>query len=245
MHLAVSLAPAILPQTMARFAGGALTYVVVDILRASTTICTALANGAKEVVPFGEIDAARSAKESDEWRDALLCGEREARKLPGFDLGNSPAEYTPKVVGGRSLLFASTNGSVALSAAPANATVLVGGIVNATAAAEKIAALNQTTVISCSGQFGQFSLEDAAGAGAIIAKLWAQAEELELVNDGALAAQALWDQYKEDPSVVMWQCRHGIYLIECGFGSDLSLCSAVDAHSVVPVMRDGRLVAAE
>jgi len=245
MHLAVSLAPALLSQTMARFAGGALTYVVVDILRASTTICTALANGAKEVIPFGDIDAARNARERDEWRKALLCGEREAKKIPGFDLGNSPAEYTPETVGGRSLLFASTNGSVALSAAPANATVLVGGLVNATAVSEKIAELNQTTVIACSGQFGQFSLEDAVGAGAIMAKLWERVEELELVNDGALAAQTIWDQYKEDPSVAMWQSRHGIYLIECGFGSDLSLCSVLDSHSVTPVMRDGRLVAAD
>jgi 2-phosphosulfolactate phosphatase len=245
MHLAVSLAPATLPKTLKRFADGAMTFVVVDILRASTTICTALANGAREVVPFGEVDEACNARERDEWSDALLCGERGAKKLPGFDLGNSPAEYTPEVVGGRSLLFASTNGSVALSAAPATASVLVGGLVNVTAVCDKIAELNQTTVIACSGQLGQFSLEDAVGAGAIISKLWERVEGLELVDDGAMAAQAIWDEYKEDPSVAMWQSRHGIYLIEMGFGSDLSLCSAVDSHAVVPVMRDGRLVASE
>lgn len=245
MHLAVSLAPATLPQTLKRFAGGVMTYVVVDILRASTTICTALANGAKEVIPFGEVEDARAARERDEWRDALLCGEREARKLPGFDLGNSPADYTPEVVGGRSLLFASTNGSVAMATAPPNATVLVGGLVNMTAVADTIAELDQTTVIACSGKFGQFALEDAVGAGAIISKLWERVAGLELVDDGAMAAQAIWDQYKEDPSRVMWQCRHGVYLIEVGFGSDLSICSTVDSHAVVPVMRDGRLVASE
>jgi len=243
MHLAVSLAPATLPQTMKRFADGVVTYVVVDILRASTTICTALANGAKEVIPFGEVEEARAAHERDEWLDALLCGERGAKKLDGFDLGNSPADYTPETVGGRSLLFASTNGSVALSNAPKNSTVLVGGLANLTAVADKIAELGQTTVIACSGRVGQFSLEDAVGAGAIISKLWERVDGLELVDDGAMAAQAIWDQYKEDPSRVMWQCRHGVYLIEVGFGSDLTLCSAVDSHAVVPVMRDGRLVA--
>jgi 2-phosphosulfolactate phosphatase len=245
MHLAVSLAPATLDKTMVRFVGGPVTYVVIDILRASTTICTALANGAREVIPFGTVDEARNARERDEWHNALLCGEREAKKLPGFDLGNSPTDYTPEVVGGRSLLFASTNGSVAMATAPAKATVLVGGLVNTTAVADKIAELDQTTVIACSGKFGQFALEDAVGAGAIISKLWERAEGLELVDDGAMAAQAIWDQYKEDPSVAMWQCRHGMYLIQMGFGSDLSLCSAVDSHSVVPVMSDGRLVAAE
>ena len=244
MHLAVSLAPSTVAQTLSRFNDGALTYVVVDILRASTTICTALANGAKEVIPFGDVESARSAKDTDEWRDALLCGEREARKLPGFDLGNSPAEYTPDIVGRRSLIFASTNGSVALSTAPPNATVLVGGLANATAAAEKIAELNQTTVIACSGKLGGFALEDAVGAGAILSKLWERVEGLELVDDGAMAAQSIWDRFKADPSVARWQCRHGVYLIEMGFGSDLSLCGAVDSHSVVPIMRDGRLVAA-
>lgn len=245
MHLGVSLAPVTLPLTLKRFGDTPLTYVVVDILRASTTICTALANGAKEVIPFAEVEEARAAREQEEWRDALLCGERGAKKLEGFDLGNSPADYTPEVVGGRSLLFASTNGSVMMSTAPPNATVLVGGLVNVTAVADKIAALNQTTVIACSGKFGQFALEDAVGAGAVISKLWERVSGLELVDDGAVAAQAIWDQYKDDPSRVMWQCRHGIYLIEVGFGSDLSLCSAIDTHAVVPVMRDGRIVAAE
>lgn len=245
MHLAVSLAPAVLPQTLKRFGDAPLTYVVVDILRASTTICTALANGARDVIPFGEVEEARAAREQDKWRDALLCGERGAKKLDGFDLGNSPADYTPEAIGGRSLLFASTNGSVALASAPPNARVLVGGLVNVAAVADKIAALDQATVIACSGKFGQFALEDAVGAGAIISRLWERVSTLDLVNDGAMGAQAIWDQYKDDPSRVMWQCRHGIYLIEVGFGSDLSLCSAIDTHAVVPVMRDGRIVAAE
>jgi 2-phosphosulfolactate phosphatase len=233
------------PQTLKRFGDEPVTYVVVDILRASTTICTALDHGAKEVVPFGEVEDARNAKDRNGWSDALLCGERGAKKLPGFDLGNSPADYTSDVVGGKSLLFASTNGSVALSNAPENATVLVGGLANLTAVAQKIAQLNQPTVIACSGKFGQFALEDGVGAGAIISKLWELVEGLELVNDGAMAAQAIWDQHKADPSVAMWQCRHGIFLIEVGFGSDLSICSEIDSHPVVPVMRDGRLVVSD
>lgn len=237
MHCAVNLIPGTIEQTLSPFARMPLTFVVVDILRASTTICTALQNGAKEVVPFGDVEGARAAKEANP--SALLCGERKGKKLEGFDLGNSPAEYTPEVVGGETLLFSSTNGSVALAAAPPEAEVLVGGFVNATAVAQRIAELKRATVITCSGKMGQFALEDAAGAGAIVAKLWEQVPDLELVNDGALAAQTLYDRYKSDPAMALWQSRHGTYLIEIGFGSDLSLCAAVDSIPAVPIMKDG------
>lgn len=241
MHLAVNLVPDTIEQTLAPFAGMPLTFVVVDILRASTTICTALRSGAKEVIPFADVDGARAAKEKDP--DALLCGERQGKKLPGFDLGNSPQDYSRDVVAGRSLVFSSTNGSVALASAPTGAEVLVGGIVNLTAVAERIATLNQATVITCSGKLGQFALEDAAGAGGIIAKLWEITSELELVNDGARAAQTIWDQYKSDPTMALWQSRHGIYLVEIGFGSDLSICAAVDSVPIVPIMKDGCITA--
>jgi 2-phosphosulfolactate phosphatase len=239
MHCAVNLIPGTIEQTLAPFGGMPLTFVVVDILRASTTICTALQNGAKDVIPFGDVEGARAAKAADP--SALLCGERGGKKLEGFDLGNSPAEYTSDVVGGKSLLFSSTNGSVALAAAPSDAEVLVGGFVNATVVAQRIAELKRATVITCSGKMGQFALEDAAGAGVIIAKLWECVPDLELVNDGALAAQTLYDRYKSDPAMALWQSRHGTYLIEIGFGSDLSLCAAVDSVPVVPVMEDGRI----
>lgn len=241
MHVAVSLVPSTLAGELARFGDTSFTYVVVDILRASTVICTALANGATAVRPYAEIDSARAALTGD-WADALLCGERAARKIAGFDLGNSPAEYTTDRIGGRKLIFASTNGSVALAAAPPNAELLVGGLVNLSSVAAAIAAIDRTTIIACSGKLGRFSLEDTLGAGAIIAKLWEAAPAMELVGDGAQAAQLVWDRYKSDPAMALWQSEHGKYLIETGFGSDLSVCAAVDSVPVVPRWRDGQLV---
>jgi 2-phosphosulfolactate phosphatase len=241
VQLAANLAPATIRHECARFGDGPFTYIVIDVLRASTVICTALTNGATEVIPFAEIDDARAAKDRPEFAGALLCGERLGRRIEGFDLGNSPAEYTPERVSGRPLIFASTNGSVALKAAPPQAAVLVGGLANLSRVAQRILELDQPAIIACAGKLGAFSLEDATAAGAVIARLWEIDPELELINDGAIAAQALWDRYKSDPAMALWQSRHGIYLIEIGFGSDLALCAAIDSAPVVPQMHNGRL----
>ena len=243
MHLAVNLVPGTLERECSLFGSAPFTYVVVDILRASTVICTALNNGAESVIPVGDVESARALRGPGEIPHALLCGERGGRKLEGFDLGNSPAEYTRDKIAGKILIFASTNGSVALAAAPANTTVLVGGLVNLGALIRSLKQLDQPILIACAGKEEGFSLEDAVGAGAIIGRLWEIDPELELINDGARAAQILWDQYKSNPTMALWQSRHGVYLIEIGFGADLSICAAVDSVPIVPVLRSGRLVA--
>jgi len=242
VHVAVSLSPGSRAADIAMFGPALGCYVVVDILRASAVLCTALANGAKEILPVADVETAISLKR-DSSADALLCGEREGRKLPGFDLGNSPTEYRRDVVTGHRLIYSSTNGSAALAAAPIGVEVIVAGLVNLSAAAEHVASTNLPTLIVCSGKLGQFALEDAVGAGALIAQLWQLDSDLELVNDGALTAQILWDRYKSDPVMPLWQSEHGKYLIGLGFGADLSICAAIDSVPLVPVLREGRLVA--
>jgi 2-phosphosulfolactate phosphatase len=243
VHIAVSLSPGSRAADIAMFGPALGCYVVVDILRASAVLCTALANGASEVLPVADVETALSLKR-DSSGDALLCGEREGRKLPGFDLGNSPTEYRRDVVAEHRLIYSSTNGSAALASAPIGVEVMVAGLVNIAAAAEHIAEVNLPTLIVCSGKLGQFALEDAVGAGALIARMWELDTDLQLVNDGALTAQILWDRYRSDPVMPLWQCEHGKYLIGLGFGADLSICAAIDSVPVVPVLRDGRLVAA-
>lgn len=242
MHLSVSLTPGSRPADVALFGSGLGAYVVIDILRASTVLCTALANGAREIIPIADPEKALKLKKESEDSDALVCGERGGQKLPGFDLGNSPPEYAPEIVGGKKLIYSSTNGAVTIAGAPPGTAVAVAGLVNLTAVATYIAGLDRPTLIACSGKLSRFSLEDAVGAGALIAKLWEIDPNLELVNDGALTAQMLWDHYKSDPTMAMWQCEHGRFLIDLGFGADLSVCAAVDSVPVIPIMREGRLV---
>lgn len=241
MHIAVSLSPGTRARDIAQIGDALGCVVVIDVLRASTVICTALANGARDILPFAEVERARMQRAAN-GKDALLCGEREGVKIAGFDLGNSPSEYTSEVVGGKSLYYASTNGSVALTQSPIGVETIVAGFVNLTAAAEHIDRTGLATMIVCSGREGGFSLEDAVCAGALIARLWEVSEHAEPATDSAYAAQALWDGYKKDPAMALWQSEHGKYLISLGFGSDLATCAEVDAVPVVPVMRDGRLV---
>ncbi len=240
MHIAVSLSPASRPRDIAQLGDSLGCVVVIDVLRASTVICTALANGASEVFPFADVDKARAAKRSN--AAALLCGEREGVKLPGFDLGNSPSEYISEAIRGKSLLYASTNGSVALAQSPRGSETIVAGFVNLTAAAEHIDRTGLTTLIVCAGREGGFSLEDAVCAGALIARLWEVSEHAEPATDSAYAAQAMWDRYKADPAMALWQSDHGKYLISLGFGADLATCAALDTVAVVPTIKDGRLL---
>jgi 2-phosphosulfolactate phosphatase len=243
MHISVSLSPGTRARDIAQLGDSLGCYVVIDVLRASTVICTALANGAKEVIPFADVERARAQMKR---RDAheLLCGERAGVKINGFDLGNSPSEYTPVVISGKSLLYASTNGSVAMAQSPQGTDTIVAGFVNLTAAAEHIDRIGMSTLIVCSGREGGFSLEDAVCAGALIARLWEFSDHAESATDSAYAAQALWDRYKDDPAMALWQSDHGKYLISLGFGSDLSTCAAIDSIPVVPTMKGGRLVLA-
>lgn len=241
MHIAVSLSPGTRARDIAQIGNALGCVVVIDVLRASTVICTALANGAREVLPFADADRAHMERRAN-GKDALLCGERDGVKIAGFDLGNSPSEYTSDVVRGKSLYYASTNGSVALAQSPTGVETIVAGFVNLTAAAEHIDRTGLATMIVCSGREGGFSLEDAVCAGALIARLWEVSEHAEPATDSAYAAQALWDGYKLDPAMSLWQSDHGKYLISLGFGSDLSTCAEIDSIPVVPVVRGGRLV---
>lgn len=244
MHIAVSLSPGTRARDIAQLGDALGCVVVIDVLRASTVICTALANGAREILPFADVEKARMQRASN-GNNALLCGEREGVKIAGFDLGNSPAEYSADVVNGKTLYYASTNGSVALAQSPAGIETIVAGFVNLTTAAEHIDRTGLATMIVCSGREGGFSLEDAVCAGALIARLWEVSEHAEPATDSAYAAQALWDGYKKDPAMSLWQSEHGKYLISLGFGSDLAICSEVDSVPVVPVMRGGWLVQSE
>ncbi len=241
MLVGVSLGPSLLKEELARFGDALVTFVMVDVLRASTTITTAIANGAASVAPYPTVEEARAAKDAA-GDDALLCGERGGRKLEGFDLGNSPTEYTPETVTGKQLIFASTNGSVALSMAPPQSEVLVGGFVNLTKVAERVAKLDRTTIIACAGKLGRVALEDMVGAGAIFAKLWELVPDLQPVGDSAQAVQIAWDRYKSDPAMALWQSEHGRYLIEVGFGSDLSLCADVDSVPALARREGGVLI---
>ena len=215
--------------------------VVVDVLRASTTICTALENGCRAIIPCDDIEKARSIHSSIGKDGALLCGERAGEKLPGFDLGNSPAEYTSDVVEDMTLIFASTNGSRALVRAAKAARVLVCGFVNLATVEKAVIGAGKDVVVVCSGKLGNFAYEDTLCGGALIERLDRSLGNV-VGNDAARAALQLYKTETRSIVDAVSESDHARYLSEIGFAADLRTASEIDSVPVLPELVDGRVV---
>lgn len=200
------------------------TAVVVDVLRASSVLTVARAHGAGAIVAAGTPEEAVALR--GRLPGALLCGERDGRKLPGFDLGNSPFEYDAATVAGRTLVFASTNGSRALRAAARARRVVLGAFVNASAVLEAVAADDEITVV-CAGKLGGFALEDAACAGWLAARLAARGAR---VAGAAAFARALSPRDAAEVRALVQGCEHGRYLRSLGpdYARDVEFCAGLD-----------------
>jgi len=218
--------------------------VVIDVLRATTTIVTALANGAKAVVPAASSEEAVRLTANLEKNGILLAGERKSLKIEGFQLGNSPREMTPEVVAGKTIFLSTTNGTPALVAAQDGAPVLVGGAVNFTALAERARALfteRSDLAIVCAGRDKQFALEDAYTAGRLIkaVKKGVPPKQLQL-NDAAQVSLALTARYKNWRDALE-QCDAARQLAEVDLAADVAFSAKADRFAVVPVYADRRI----
>lgn len=222
------------------FAGRAA--IVVDLLRASTTIATALAAGARDVIPAESPERAMELRNGIGRASTLLCGERKGEMIPGFDLGNSPRDYTPAVVGEKHLIFASSNGSAAILAASDAERLCVGALVNAGPVIRWVEAGTDDCVILCSGKLGQFAAEDAACAGHFVLAL--QERGFALANDGARTAALLASSIRGRWRDFVGATDHGAYLSQLGFAADFPVVCAVDSLEALPVWHENRLIRA-
>jgi 2-phosphosulfolactate phosphatase len=215
---------------------------VVDVLRATTTIATALAHGAAGVIPVqSPTDAAELARRLGR-EDVLLCGERDATAIAGFDLDNSPASFAPNVVAGKTLVMTTTNGTRALRAVAGALTVRTAALVNRMAAADALAHEDGSIAIVCAGESGAFALEDAIGAGALVDALLMQVGDVE-IGDGARAAALLYRSVAARLTDAIASADHAQLLAAKGFARDVTRCAALDTVVVVPTLHDGVLVA--
>jgi 2-phosphosulfolactate phosphatase len=214
--------------------------VVIDVLRASTTIAVALHNGARTIIPFESAEEAITRSKSFERGEYKLAGERRNLTIPGFDLGNSPREYAREVVEGKTILLTTTNGTAALVAVQPAREVLVGAFVNFTAVAAMVRAAARARsdiAIVAAGSERRFSLEDAVCAGRFVRAVRRGLSHM-LLNDGAQAALLLEKRYGSDVTRLFHDASHGRALAEAGFAEDLLLCAQLDAYPVVPVYQD-------
>jgi 2-phosphosulfolactate phosphatase len=217
--------------------------LVIDVLRASTTVAVALSNGAKAVVPFDSSDEVIARAKQFERGDVLLAGERKMHAIQGFDLGNSPLEYSRETVEGKTVLLTTTNGTVALVGLTGARDVVVASYVNYSAVAAMIRAAARGAAdiaIICAGRDRQFALEDAACAGRFSRGVTKRLANVRL-NDAAQACCLLDKRYGDRLDQLFEDSEHGRALAEAGFKDDLAVCAAVDAHPVIPIFQDRQI----
>ena len=217
--------------------------VIVDVLRASTTVATALGNGAKTVMPLEGADEVISRSKEFHRSAVILAGEQKMLPIAGFDLGNSPQDFTKKAVEGKTILITTTNGTRALLGVQGARDIVIASYVNFTAvlALMKVAASSNTDIaIICAGEEGGFTLEDAACAGRYVRALPKRADGMQL-NDAASASVLIEKKYGENIAKLFKDSTHGQALQEAGFGDDLAAAAKVDAYPVVPIYQERQI----
>jgi 2-phosphosulfolactate phosphatase len=215
------------------------TVIVVDVLRATSTIITALENGCKEVIPVAEIDEAVSITRTVDNDTFLLGGERNAVRIEGFHLSNSPLEYTKEAVEGRTVVITTTNGTRAIKKAESGERIYIGGFRNVSAVGIKAAEETNGLIIICAGTEGKFSTDDILTAGAIISKIleW-RADEIQ-IDDLGKVCRFLYEYHKNDILGALKDTRHYKVLVQHGFEEDIRFCFQKDATDVIPFYKDG------
>jgi len=234
MHLDVLFLPSELPARprRERFA------VVVDVIRATTSVVTAFQHGCRSILPVASLEEARAALVASP--EAVLAGEQGGCRIPGFVLGNSPREFSREMVAGRDVILTTSNGTKALRAVSAGRTVAIGAFLNRSAVSHWLVGRSADGLIVCSGYEGVFSLEDAVCAGAIVDRA-ARLEGHPHLGDGARACQALWERFGSDLSQLLHETAWGRNIVGLGLGADLSVCASLDVTDVVPQMDGGRI----
>jgi 2-phosphosulfolactate phosphatase len=214
--------------------------IVIDVLRACTTIACALDAGATGIVPAESVEEATRLAAALGRKTTRLGGERGSRRIEGFDLGNSPEEYVPASVGGATVVLTTTNGARALAATRTAQVCLAAAPVTCGAAARRAVASDRVLVV-CAGQDGRFSAEDFLAAGMLVSAVEALRPGRYRLDDGARAARA---SASASPSLLaaLRAADHGRELIALGFENDLKIAAQVDRFPFVPVVEEGVLV---
>ena len=208
--------------------------VIIDVLRASTTIAAALEAGCPAVIPAETPDEAREI--ADRY-GCLLGGERESIRIDGFDFGNSPLEYTAERIGGRPIAFTTTNGTRAMRACAACDTLVVASFVNAAAVVRLLETCENDTLIVCAGTCGEPSIEDTVCAGMLLDSLDATG------TPEAVDAVSLWRCHKNDLATMMKEVSpHGRSLVDLGCERDIDFAASLNKFDILPVREGEKIV---
>ncbi len=207
------------------------TVVVVDILRATSCMTTALAHGVQSITPFASLEDCLSMKS----KGYFTSGERDGKKVDGFDLGNSPFEYMDKKLEGQRIAFTTTNGTQAIAKSIGAREIVIGSFLNLAALAKYLKAGKNDILLVCAGWKGRFNLEDTLFAGALIEAL---NDTVMLECDAPQACLHLYQVAKPDMMEFLKEASHIKRLANLNIVEDINFCLTFDKYDVVPVMKD-------
>jgi 2-phosphosulfolactate phosphatase len=214
--------------------------VIIDVLRATSAICTAFHYGAEKMIPVATVEEALALKAT-----GMLAGaERDAIKVEGFDFGNSPYDYMGDHVKGQTIAITTTNGTQALEAAKNACKVVVGAFTNISALCNWLVAEQRPVLLLCSGWKNRFNLEDSMFAGAVTQELINRNPAYKM-GDACLALQYLYQQAQNDPYKFLSRASHKERMARLGLKKDIRFCLKPDQTTVIPILRNGALVKLE
>jgi 2-phosphosulfolactate phosphatase len=210
--------------------------VVIDILRATSAICTAFHNGAESIIPVGEVEEARSYKE----KGYLVAAERDGYVLDFADFGNSPFNFTADRVKGKTIVYSTTNGTGIIRLASSSAHIIIGSFLNISSLTAWIMKQENDVVLFCAGWKNRFNLEDTVCAGAIAERLM-ETGLYETICDSTKAALDIWSLAKNDPRGYIEKAAQRTRLRDKGLDDCIDFCMTPDYTDKIPVIRNGIL----
>lgn len=211
--------------------------VIIDIFRATSSICYGIENGAEAIIPVAEVEECLAYKEKHP--EYLLAAERNGEVVKGFDFGNSPFSYTTEKVSGKTVVLTTTNGTQALYLSRNAKQIFIGSFLNLTALSDHLKTINENILLVCAGWKFNFNLEDTLFAGAVIEQLKGGHYKL---DDAAIGANDLYQLGKDDIKAYLKKTSHSERLKQLGIEEDIAFCLNIDTTTSIPVLRNGSLV---
>lgn len=211
--------------------------VIIDIFRATSSICYGIENGAEAIIPVSEVEACSSYREKG--LGYLLAAERNGEVVEGFDFGNSPFSYTKEKVAGKTVVLTTTNGTQALHLSRTAKRVVIGSFLNLTSLCDWLKTQDENILLVCAGWKNNFNLEDTLFAGAVTEQLKGHSFKL---DDSAIAANDLYQIGKNDLNAYLAKTSHSERLKKLGIEADIAFCLNVDLTTAIPILDGERLV---
>ena len=211
--------------------------VIIDVFRATTSICYGIENGAEAIIPVSKVEECSAYIEKG--FDYLLAAERDGEVVAGFDFGNSPFSYTQEKVGDKTVVLTTTNGTHALHLSRGAKKIVVGSFLNLTALCNWLDQQQDNVLLVCSGWKNNFNLEDTLFAGAVVEQLKNRGFRL---DDPAIAANDMYSLAKDDLNGYLKKTSHSARLQALGIEKDIAFCLNVDLTTAIPILDGERLV---